>query len=31
VGLESIIDWNMTPEESEVFQICLIYEQEFKK
>lgn len=31
MGLESIIDWNMTPEESEVFQICLIYEQEFKK
>jgi hypothetical protein len=31
LGLETIIEWNMTPEESETFHIALVYETEFKK
>lgn len=31
LGLETILDYNMTLEEGEVFHIALIYEQEFRK
>lgn len=31
LGLETILDWNMTTDEGEVFHIAMAYEQEYKK